>query len=282
MSEGRVAVVTGASSGVGFETALGLAHDGFRVVALGRTASRIDSSREALAMTVPGARVDWVQADLASMSEVRQAGQQIAELTDRIDVLINNAGQILGRHAVTADGLEQTFAGNVLAPFLLTGLLLPLLARTRQGHVVTVASVGHSYINDMRWEDLQFERGYDGASAYLQSKLGNILFARELARRHPDLVSSAVHPGTVQSNFPNSADDGTKAYFAEAAARGELVSPTQAADTLIWLVRDVRHALPSGGYFHERQRVDPSAAATNPASALRLWTICEDLAGIAY
>ena len=282
MNQNKVAVITGASSGIGFETALVLAREGFTIIALGRNPSRIEARRRAISGAAPGARVDWVSADLSSMAEVRQAAQKIAEHTGHIDVLINNAGQILGEKSITADGLEQTFAGNVLAPFLLTGILLPLIRKARQGHVITTASVGHSYIDDMFWDDLQFERAYDGAAAYLQSKLANILFTRELARRHPDIVASAIHPGTVQSNFPDSADAATKAYFAAAIERGEMVSPEQAADTLLWLAREVRNALPSGGYFHERQRVEPSASASDATAATRLWQICEELAGIAY
>jgi len=282
MNENKVAVITGASSGIGFETALGLAQDGFKIIALGRDAGRIEASKGAISEAVRGARIDWIRADLSSMDEVRQAAQKIAELTGHIDVLINNAGQILGKKTVTVDGLEQTFAGNVLAPFLLTGILLPLMSRAGQGHVITTASVGHSYINDMFWADLHFKREYNGAMAYLQSKLGNILFTRELARRHPEIVSSAIHPGTVQSKFPDSADDQTKAYFGEAIERGELVSPKQAADTLLWLACDAHNALPSGGYFHERQRIEPSAAASNAASGTRLWQICEELVGVSY
>ena len=286
MNSERTAVVTGASSGVGFEVAVGLARDGFKVIALGRTAGRIEASRSMLAGAVPEAKVDWLRADLSVMGEVEASAGRIADLTDRVDVLVNNAGQTLEDHIVTVDGLEQTFAGNVIAPFLLTGLLLPLIAREgmseQPGHVITTASIGHSYVDDMRWDDLQLERSYDGAIAYLQSKLANILFARELARRHPELVSSAVHPGTVDSRFPDTAGERTKTYFASAAARGELVSPKEAADTILWLAGDVARALPSGGYFHQREREQPSAAATNRDSAVRLWRICEGLTGVPY
>ena len=282
MSNGKFAVITGASSGVGFEAARALARDGFAVVALGRDPQRIEASRRTIEREAAGAQVTWLRADFAVMAEVRLAAQLIAELTDRIDVLINNAGQILGTRTVTVDGLEQTFAGNVLAPFLLTGMLLPLLTRVEQPHVITVASVGHSYIDDMCWDDLQFERGYDEGGAYLQSKLANIIFACELARRHAKIVSSSVHPGTVTSNFVNTADERTKAYFAEAEARGETVTPEQAADTLVYLARDAGTALPSGGYFHERRRIEPSAAASSAVSGSRLWKICEEMTSISY
>jgi len=278
----KVVVVTGASSGVGFETALGLARDGYRVIALGRNPERMVASAEAVAKAAPGARVDWLGADLSVMAEVREVSRRIGDLADRIDVLINNAGQTINTYNVTVEGLEQTFAGNVLAPFLMTGILLPLLHNAPQPHVITTASVGHSYIDDMFWDDLQFQRGYSCPMAYLQSKLANILFTRELAVRHAELVSSSIHPGTVSSNFTDTADERTKQFFAEASKKGELVTPADAADTLLWLTRDIGNALPSGGYFSERERIEPSAAAMNPDSAKRLWAICEDLAGIAY
>lgn len=280
--EDSVVVVTGASSGVGFETALGLARDGYRVIALGRNPERMAASATAIAKAAPAARVDWIGADLSVMAEVREASRRIGELTDRVDILINNAGQTISTYNVTVDGLEQTFAGNVLAPFLMTGILLPLLRKAPQPHVITTASVGHSYIDDMFWDDLQFERGYSCPMAYLQSKLANILFTRELAVRHTDIVSSAIHPGTVNSNFTDTADDRTKEFFADAGRKGELVTPVDAADTLLWLTRDIGNARPSGGYFFERERIEPSAAAQNPASAQRLWGICEDLAGMSY
>jgi len=278
----KVVVVTGASSGVGFETALGLARDGYRVIALGRNPERMAASAEAVAKAAPAARVDWLGADLSVMAEVREVSRRIGDLADRIDVLINNAGQTINTYNVTVEGLEQTFAGNVLAPFLMTGILLPLLHNAPQPHVITTASVGHSYIDDMFWDDLQFQRGYSCPMAYLQSKLANILFTRELAVRHAELVSSSIHPGTVSSNFTDTADERTKQFFAEASKKGELVTPADAADTLLWLTRDIGNALPSGGYFFERERIEPSAAAMNPDSAKRLWAICEDLAGIAY
>jgi len=278
----KIAVVTGASSGVGFQTALGLARDGWRVIALGRNEGRMAASAKAIADAAPDARVDWIRADLSVMAEMREAARQTGELVGHIDVLLNNAGQILGEHHVTVDGLEQTFAGNVLAPFVLTGELLPLLRKAARPHVITTASIGHTYIEDMFWDDLQFTRGYNGGAAYLQSKLANILFTRELARRHPDVVSSAIHPGTVDSNFTDTADDVTREFFAGASERGELVTPAQAADTLLWLASDLENALPSGGYFSERQRIEPSASAQDPASAERLWNICEELTGTAY
>jgi len=281
-SEQRIAVVTGASSGVGYETALSLARAGWRVVALGRNEARMARSAAAIAEAAPEATVDWIRADLSVIAEMREAARAIAAKTDRIDVLINNAGQILGERFETPDGLEQTFAGNVLAPFLMTGELLPQLHASARPHVITTASIGHSYIDDMVWDDLQLENGFSGGRAYLQSKLANILFARELAARHPELVSSSIHPGNVDSNFVDTADQHTKAYFEEATKKGELVTPAQGADTLVWLAQDIARALPSGGYFSERERIDPSPAACNAASAERLWTICEDLTGTRY
>lgn len=282
MVDRQLAVVTGASSGIGFEVLRGLARADFRLIAHGRSAERIRAAQASLAREFPRAEVEWVQADFSAMAQVRQAAAEIAGLTDRIDVLINNAGQLLDRKIVTPDGFEQTFAGNVLAPFLLTSLLQPLLARSDRAHVIHTSSAGHSYVDDMRWDDLQLEQAFDASVAYLQSKLANLIFARECARRFSPLgiVSSAVHPGTVQSRFTDTADEQTKAYFRAAAQTGELSTPEQGADTIIWLACNRGEALPSGGYFSERKRIEPSAAASNPASGPRLWKACADLLGL--
>ncbi|OYU34796.1 SDR family NAD(P)-dependent oxidoreductase [Novosphingobium sp. PASSN1] len=282
MVDRQVAIVTGASSGIGFEVVRGLARADFRVIAHGRSADRIREARASLTQEFPQAAVEWFRADFSDMAQVRQAAEEIGGLTGRIDVLVNNAGQLLDSKIVTVDGFEQTFAGNVLAPFLLTSLLTPLLEKSKSPHVIQTSSAGHSYVEDMRWDDLQLEQDFDASVAYLQSKLANLILARECARRlaAKGIVSSAVHPGTVQSRFTETADERTKAYFRAAAATGDLSTPEQGADTIIWLACRRGNALPSGGYFSERQRVEPSLAAQNPTSGPRLWKACADLLGL--
>lgn len=275
-----VTVVTGASSGVGYAAAEALARQGQRVIALGRDPQRIADKGAELAEAVPDNPVDWIQADFASLAEVERAAGEIARLTDRIDILVNNAGGHLDRRIVTVDGLEATFAINHLAPFLLTARLAPLLEAADRAQMIAVSSIGHTMIFDMVWDDLMLEHNFDPFTAYCQSKLANVLFAREFARRNPGMISSAVHPGMVASRFALSAGPQVVAHYRAAEKQGQTVSEEEGADTIVWLAIDPAQALPSGGYFAERQRVEPSAAAQSNESLQRLWAISESLTGL--
>ena len=216
------------------------------------------------------------------MADVDKAAAAIAGLTDHIDILVNNAGGLLDRRIATPDGLEATFAINHLAPFLLTARLMPQLEAAKQAHVIAVSSIGHTMIEDMVWDDLQLEDDFDAFKAYAQSKLANVLFTRELARRTAGkgIIASAVHPGMVTSRFPLSGGAQVIEGYRQAEQAGHTVSEEQGADTVVWLATDAANALPSGGYFADRSRVDPSAAAKDATSAKRLWEISEQLAGL--
>jgi NAD(P)-dependent dehydrogenase (short-subunit alcohol dehydrogenase family) len=269
----RIAVITGASSGIGFETAKALAREGWRVIALGRDDHRIAQSKAGLAEA--GHSAEWLQADFAALSDVRRVAADIAAITDRVDLLVNNAGLLLDGRQETTDGMEKTFQVNHIAAFHLTNLLIKALAASKAPHVITVSSIGHSMIEDIRWDDIMLEREFRAVDAYAQSKLANVLFTRELASRaaNRNIVASAVHPGMVASRFPDGADEHTRQYYAEAERRGTALTSEQGADTIVWLAADRERALPSGGYFFERKRVDPSLAAQDDKSARRLWEI---------
>ncbi len=277
----RTAVISGATTGIGFATACGLAEQGFRLIAMGNNHVRIATAKRRLAER--GVSADWVAADLSSMTETRRAAAEIAAQTNRIDVLVNNAGALFDGRYVTVDGLERTFALNHLAPFLLTHLLKPSLAASDQPHVIAVSSIGHSFIPDMRWDDLQMEQDFTAHQAYFQSKLCNILFTRELARRFgiAGLRTSAVQPGMVGSNFPDNADLATRQHYAEAVANGTALTNEQGADTVLWLAANPDEADPPGGYFETRKRIDPSPAARSNEGAARLWDISASLTGLA-
>jgi len=276
----QVAVVTGATSGIGLETARALAREGMRIIALGRDDTRIANAAKDL--ETEGLTAQWVKADLSSIAQTHAAAAEIADITDRIDILVNNAGGLLDTRHVTADGLEAMFQVNHLAPYILTLDLLPQLKRSSAPHVITVSSIGHSMIDDLHWDDLQMEISFLPIAAYAQSKLANILFTRELAARHKadGIVASAVHPGLVASRFPESAGVETQIYYAAAEKGGEALTSAQGADTIVWLAMDRDRALPSGGYFHVRERVEPSSAAQSEEGAKRLWDISARLASL--
>ena len=280
MAAPKVAVVSGATSGIGLATARALVGQRFRIIAMGRHSGRVSAADAELRAGAEGAEIDWVIADFSRLADVRRAAGDIVRLTGHIDVLVNNAGLLLDRRSTTEQGFETTFAVNHLAPFLLTTSLLPLL-KAAPAHVINVSSVGHTMIDDMRWDDLQMERDFAPLAAYAQSKLANVLFTRELARRFDGegLVASAVHPGLVASRFPLTGGADTRAYYAAAQASGEALTSEQGADTVVWLATAPGAALPSGGYFAERRRIAPSAAGQDDDGARRLWTISERLVG---
>jgi retinol dehydrogenase-14 len=194
--DGRIVLITGATGGIGKATAVGLAALGAKVLITGRDRGRTDDTVREIQAT--GGEVEGFVADLSSQSEVRRLADEVLQRHPRIDVLINNVGGYWNTRHVTADGLEHTFALNHLAPFLLTQLLLENL---EQGARVITVSSNAQAMGRIDFDDLQGERSYSGARAYNQSKLANVLFTYELARRTPSITANAVHPGLVSTGF---------------------------------------------------------------------------------
>lgn len=273
----RVAVVTGASSGIGAAVAAGLARRGYRIVALGRDRARMARSVAAIRAELPEARVDTVFGDLSVMAEAARMAREVAALTPRIDRLILNAGGHLAARTETPDGFEATFAGNHLGHFLLTTRLLPLLPHHAGAQIVATSSVGHKMAPPLDWSDLQSRNDYQPSRVYGLAKLCNILFVRELATRlAPDgIAANAVHPGVIASNFFAT----TPAYMRVVL---RLIAPLMGdaaagADTIVWLATDPAAAGATGGYFARRKPAAMSAQAADPANARRLWQESEAL-----
>jgi len=282
MDRVKVAVVTGASAGIGKEAARALLQQGWRVIGVGRDPARCAAAAADLS-ALPGADFTMIRADMALLAETARAAGEIAALAPKIDALLNNAGGVMARRIITAEGHEATFASNHLAPFLLTQKLLPnLLAAAAESapgsvRVAAVSSTGHEHCDAIAWDDLTFAEGFVGGAAYCHAKLANILFIRELARRldGTGIVAHAMHPGVVASNFASHCDAPMQAYMESIADRS--LTPAQAADTLVWLASDAEPGRSSGGYFHMRQAVPCSAAAQDDAAAARLWQVSEAL-----
>ena len=276
----KIAVVTGASAGIGRAAAGALLQQGWRVIGVGRDAGRCAAAEAALS-ALPGADFTMIRADMALLGETARAAAKIAALAPAIDVLLNNAGGVMAERVITEEGHEATFASNHLAPFLLTRTLLPhLIAAAAQSEpgsvrVVAVSSTGHEHCDGIRWDDLTFAEGFVGGAAYCHAKLANILFIRELARRlaGSGIVAHAMHPGVVASNFASHCDAPMRAYMESIAEQA--LTPEQAADTLVWLASAPEPGRSSGGYFHKREAVPCSAAAQDDAAAARLWQVSE-------
>ena len=276
--KGKVCVVTGATSGIGKAAAAALARLGATVVLVGRDRGRTEAAAAEIgpaSASPPRAEV----ADLASLEQVRGLAGRLAGL-ERIDVLINNAGLVLGERRITPDGFEHVFALNHLAPFLLTNLLLPKLAASAPARVVTVTSDAHSAAR-LDLNDPNLERGWDSWRSYANSKLANILFTRELARRldGTGVTASCAHPGVVRTGFGR--ESRPLLRLGITIARPFMASPERGADTIVYLASSPDVAGQTGGYYVKRQRREPSAAARDDAAAGKLWEISEKLTGLA-
>jgi retinol dehydrogenase 12 len=276
--KGAVCVVTGATSGIGKAAATALARLGATVVLVGRDRGRTEAAAAriaAMSASPPRAEI----ADLASLEQVRGLAGRLAGL-DRIDVLINNAGLVLGERRITPDGLEHVFALNHLAPFLLTNLLLPQLTGAAPARVVTVASDAHSAAR-LDLSDPNLEHGWDSWRSYANSKLANILFTRELARRldGTGVTANCAHPGVVRTGFGRESRPLLKLGIT--IARPFMRSPERGADTIVYLASSPDVAGQTGGYYVKRQRREPSAAARDDTLARELWELSEKMTGLA-
>jgi NAD(P)-dependent dehydrogenase (short-subunit alcohol dehydrogenase family) len=270
------AVVTGASRGIGRVTALGLARKGWDVTLVVRDRARGQRVIEEANALGAGGETDMFVADLSSMNDVARVAREILAAHPSIDVLINNAGGFHSRRSTTADGLERTFATNHLAPFLLTKLLRPALEAAAPARVVVVASAAHRRAH-MTWDDLMHERSYPGFKVYSESKLANILFARELARRlgGTGVTANALHPGFVASNFGR--DNPGLAGLTMPIAMLFAISEEQGAETSLYLATSSDVEGVTGKYFAKSREATPTSAAQSDEDARRLWEVSEGL-----
>jgi NAD(P)-dependent dehydrogenase (short-subunit alcohol dehydrogenase family) len=248
--QGKVVVVTGATSGIGQVAAERLAAMGGRLIVVARDRARGDATVAALQRAGPGAAHGLYLADLSRMTETRRLAAEIAAAEPRIDVLINNAGALFASRRVTADGLERTFATNHMAYFLLTLGLAEALRAAAPARVVNTASDAHRG-ETLDFADLQSSRGYRGVRAYGRSKLANILFTRELARRWrgTGVTANCLHPGFVATRFGNGS--GGWLSYGVRFAKVFAISPQKGAETIVHLAASPAVAEVSGGYFYQ-------------------------------
>ncbi len=271
-------LVTGATSGIGMRTALGLARLGANVVMSGRDAGRGQAARDEVCRASGNPLVDLMLADFASLAQVRRLAAEFEERYHRLDVLVNNAGGILPRRQESTDGYEMTWAVNHLAPFLLTNLLLGRLRASAPARVVTVASNAH-LIGRIRLKDLQRRRRWSSWGAYGQSKLANILFTTELARRlaGSGVSANCIHPGIVDTNFAHSG--GTAELFFR-LVRPFLRKADHAAQLVLHLALSPQVDGISGRYFANGKVAWSTPASRDAALARRLWDVSARSVGI--
>jgi len=277
----RNALVTGANSGLGKAVAQGLAEQGARVLMLVRDAGRGEAARAEIAAATGNSRVELILCDLSSQAEVRRAAAEVRERVEALHWLVNNAGTAFRSRGLTADGIERALAVNHLAPFLLTNLLLD---RLRDGAPSRIVNVGTRIDTAMDLDDLSWERRpYRMMQAYGQSKLGNIHFTRELARRlqGSGVTVNCVFPGVFRSNLGGT--DGAQGLFWKAVGLllgWALPPPEKAARRVLYLLTSPQLADVSGGYFGDRKPIPAPTQADDPAANARLWDISAGLVGL--
>jgi NAD(P)-dependent dehydrogenase (short-subunit alcohol dehydrogenase family) len=277
--EGKTCLVTGSTSGIGKEIAIGLGRLGASVILVGRSQEKCRSAAREVAGFSSNQVPRYFVADLSSQQAIRNLASEVTSALDHLDVLVNNAGIFMASREVSPEGIELTFAVNHLAPFLLTNLLLGLLKKTPSARIVTTSSIAHRGAH-IDFDDINFEtKKYSGIRAYGQSKLANILFTRELARRlssaGANVTANCFHPGGVRTNFMRNNPLAYKLVWAVAAPF--LISAQKGADTGIFLASSPDIEGVSGKYFVKRRQVVPSSAAQSDESASRLWSLSEKM-----
>ncbi|TFG71992.1 MAG: SDR family NAD(P)-dependent oxidoreductase [Anaerolineales bacterium] len=291
---GKVIIITGANSGIGYEAAKELARKGARIILACRNIPSAETAQMHIQSEITNARVEVMHLDLANLTSVRKFAEEYRRNYDRLDVLVNNAGIMMVPYGTTVDGFERQFGTNHLGHFALTGLLLDLLLGTPRSRVVNVSSVGHRF-GTMDFDNLMYAegKGYMPARAYGRSKLANLLFTYELQHRYEvtgaDALAVAAHPGTSHTNLTShmagqwfiKLTQPLQALIVQSAAMGALPTLRAAVDT----------GVVSGQYYGPDGRmeqrgfpvvVQSNAASHNMADARKLWEISEELTGVSY
>lgn len=277
----KIFLITGATAGIGKETARGIAKTGATVVLVGRSEEKCEKVLQEIKTTTGNQNLDFLTADLFSIAEIRRLADKFKGRYKRLDVLVNNAGAIFDKRETTVDGLEKTFALNHISYFLLTNLLLDVIKTSASARIVNVSSIAHQFANKLDFDDLQFERkSYSSFTAYSQSKLMNVLFTYELARRlkGSNVTANCLHPGGVASNFA----DNTGGILRIAAwffKNTFAISSEKGAATSIYLATSAEVEGVSGKYFDNKKEKSSSKISYDEAVQKQLWETSEKIVG---
>jgi NAD(P)-dependent dehydrogenase (short-subunit alcohol dehydrogenase family) len=284
MMEGKNCLITGSNSGIGKQIAIGLAKMKANVIVVGRDKTRCEAALEEIrkdaSTNTDKNQISYYVADLSSQASIHSLAKDFLDSHECLDILVNNAGVFLPRRRTTVDGIEYTFAVNHLAPFLLTNLLYEKIKASKPSRIITTSSVAHRGAK-INFDDLQFERGhYNSLKAYSQSKLANVLFTNELARRSKGsgVTANCFHPGGVRTNLVQSGPWYYRLVWKIISPF--LISPERGADTALYLASSSEVEGMSGKYFAKRREVRLSDNANDQDAALRLWRLSEELTGI--
>lgn len=271
---GKTVLITGATSGIGFEAARELARRGARVVMVGRDPARTAEAAARVAAQAPvRTDVSYLLCDFSSFADIRRLADEFRARHDRLDVLVNNAGGVNKTRRLSREGIEMTFAVNHLGYFLLTTLLTDLLVKSAPARVVSVASVGHRS-GTLDFDDLGFEQGYGIMRAYSRSKLANVLFSNELARRLAEtgVTSNSMHPGAVSTRIWSGAPWFAQPFIQVFRAFA-FISAEKGGSYIVDLAASPEFERVTGKYFEEGVMKDPAPLARDEALARRLWDV---------
>ena len=270
--EGKIALVTGGNSGIGLESAVGLARMGAEVVIVARDAKKGDAAAIDIRTRSGSSKVSLLTCDFSSQASIRKLADDYRAAHDRLDILVNNAGAVNKSRTLTVDGIEQTFAVNHLGYFLITNLLLDLIEKSAPSRIVIVSSTGH-YGGDIDFDDMGYEKGgYSIMRAYRRSKLANVLFTRELAKRlaGKDVTVTSLHPGAVATNIWAGAP-GWAAPILGIAKSLFMISPEESAARVVYLATSPDVVGKSGAYFDANKERAPAKLAQDEGLARKLW-----------
>lgn len=281
--QGKVCLITGANSGLGYQTALALAKMGAQVVMVCRNRAKGEAAQAEIKSKSGSSAVDLLIADLSVQKSIRELAQTFKASYNRLDVLVNNAGLILGKRQVTADGYEQTFALNHLGYFLLTNLLLDTLKASAPSRIVNVASQAER-LGELNFDNLMLEKRYSSIRAYGMSKRANIVFSYELAKRlaGTGVTVNCAHPGNVRTNFGASMGGAMAAGIKRFGSlfRMFMLSPEQGAQTIIWLASSPEVEGITGQYFSKKHPLKSAAQTYDPEVQEKLWKVSEQMTGV--
>lgn len=277
----KTVLITGASSGIGKAAAEALCYKGFKVFLLGRNEDKLHRVCNELKAVNGTEMADYYICDLSSFKAIRKFAARFKEQNSSLDVLLNNAGAIVPKRRLTEDNCEYTFALNHLNYFLLTGLLLDVLQKSRAARIVNVSSQVHQY-GHIEFEDLSGQKGYSPMKAYAQSKLANVLFTVELARRlsGTSVTVNCLHPGSVNTGFGKEMRGGFKLLMA--LSRPFQLSPQKGARTAVYLCSAPEVQGVSGKYFIKNREARPGKQALDPELSKKLWVLSEQLTNFHY
>jgi NAD(P)-dependent dehydrogenase (short-subunit alcohol dehydrogenase family) len=276
--QGKVVMVTGATNGIGLETAKALAAMGATIVGVGRSPQKCADTAAAITNATGNSKVEFLVADLSVQSQVRQLAQTFKQEYSRLDVLLNNAGAFFARREESKDGIEMTWALNHLSYFLLTDLLLDMLKAGASTRIVNVSSEAHGRAKAIHFDDVEFKHGYSGWAAYGHSKLANVMFTYELARRleGTTVTTNVLHPGFVATGFGHN-NGGLMRTGMNVVQKIAAKRPEQGAQTSIYLASSPAVEGVSGQYFVDSKAARSNEASYDVAAQQRLWKLSEQM-----